>query len=122
MTQELDTQAGKQYSLDKTIMLWQEAQLRSQRVKEDTKWLDEYKDTIKAVAGEADEFTINGEVVARLVPGQLNVSKLAAEQPQLHQRYMRLVSKHQFDSGSLERDEPEIFEKYRARRFCVIGE
>lgn len=127
MTQELatpadDSPATKKFSLDQFAMLWHEYRMRKARIKADEEWCDTFTSNLKDMCGDASEFTFQGSKVANLVPGQLNVSKLEAEQPELHQQYTRLVSKHQFDRGSFERAEPEMFEKYRTRRFCVTGE
>lgn len=117
-----ETPAVRSFNMDQMALLWLEAKMRFARVKEDKKWLDEFKDGLKQLSNNADEFTINGNTVAQLELGQLNESKLAKELPQVHEQYMRMVAKHQFDRDAFAKEQPDLFKEYRARRFCVTGE
>jgi hypothetical protein len=60
--------------------------------------------------------------VAQLVPGQLNMSQLSKEQPEIIDRYTRTVTKTEFNKVAFELEEPELFEKYRAHRLVLTGE
>lgn len=127
MTQELtfpanNSPATRSYSLDQIGMLAQEARMRKKRLEEDKEWLEQWKTTLKDVSNNADEFTLAGHTFATLVPGQLNVSRLAKELPDVHTRYMRMVAKYQFDADAFAKEEPDLFDAYRARRFCFTGE
>lgn len=127
MDQDLVATADKtvkkpSYSLDQVTMLWQEYQMRRQRMEADKAFCDEFTQTLKGVCGDADEFTFQGKKVATLVLGQLNVTRLAEEQPELHEEYMRRVTKLQFDRDALKKERPDVYEEYQARRFCVTGE
>lgn len=98
-------------------MLWAEYCKRHKREAEDKKWMKEFRDTIKAVSGDAQEFKLRGVKVAMLVPGNLNRSLLAQEQPDLVKEYTRPVFKEEFDQAAFAKDHPELFEKYRAQAF-----
>lgn len=127
MAQELATPAAntpavRSFSMDQMALLWLEAKMRLARIKEDEKWLDEFKDGLKRLSSNAEEFTLGGDTVAQLRLGQLNESRLAKELPQVHEQYMRVVAKHQFDRDAFAKEQPDLFREYRARRFCVTGE
>lgn len=126
MSQELAIQAAKQpvrrYSLDPVRPAFEEFLMRSARLRSDERWCDKFKSMAKALAPDIDEYTIDGNAVAKIVPGQLNVSKLAEELPDIHAKYTRAVTKIEFDQEAFRRDEPELFKHYQARRFCVTGE
>ncbi len=108
---------GKVFHLDSVEMLWAEYCKRHKRAAEDTKWLEEFKATIKTVSGDAEEFKIKGTKVAMLVPGNLKRALLAKEQPDLVKEYTRPVFKEEFDQAAFASDHPELFEKYRAQAF-----
>lgn len=98
-------------------MLWAEYCERHARHLSDGKWLEEFKDTIKQVAGDASEFKLKGTKVAMLVPGNLKKALLAKEQPDLVKEYTRPVFKEEFDQEAFAKDHPDLFEKYRAQAF-----
>lgn len=107
----------KVFHLDSVGMLWQEYKMKHARHLADGKWLEEFKETIKKVVGDATEFKINGNKVAMLVPGNLNRQLLAKEQPDLVREYTRTVFKDEFDQVAFAKDHPELFEQYRAKAF-----
>lgn len=108
---------AKAFPLDSVEMLWNEYRMRHKRSLEDNKWLEEFKVTIKQVAGDASEFKLRGVKVAMLVPGNLKKSLLAKEQPDLVKEYTRPVFKEEFDQEAFAKDHPELYEKYRAQAF-----
>lgn len=113
----------QQFSLDNMALLAEEYRQRRRRMAEDKDWCDQFVEALKAMAGkDTEEFTLRGKVVAKLVPGQLNVSRIAKELPDIHAQYYRMVVKQEFDKKAFEQDEPELFETYRARRFCPTEE
>lgn len=91
--------------------------MRHAREAADKRWMKEFRETIKTVAGDAEEFRLDGVKVAILVPGNLNRTLLAAEQPDLVKEYTKLVCKEEFDQDAFAEDHPELFEKYRAQAF-----
>ena len=108
---------AKAFPLDSVEMLWNEYRMRHKRSLEDNKWLEEFKVTIKQVAGDASEFKLRGVKVAMLVPGNLKKSLLAKEQPDLVKEYTRPVFKEEFDQEAFAKDHPELYERYRAQAF-----
>lgn len=108
---------AKVFPLDSVEMLWNEYRMRHRRESEDKKWMKEFRETIKQVAGDASEFKLKGVKVAMLVPGNLNKSLLAAEQPDLVKEYTRPVFKEEFDQEAFAKDHPELYERYRAQAF-----
>lgn len=108
---------AKAFPLDSVEMLWNEYRMRHKRSLEDNKWLEEFKATIKQVAGDASEFKLRGVKVAMLVPGNLKKSLLAKEQPDLVKEYTRPVFREEFDQEAFAKDHPELYEKYRAQAF-----
>lgn len=83
--------------------------------KQAKKWLDNYKKLLKEVSGGANIFTIKDRQVAVMVPGKLNRTLLAQEQPDVVTRYTRQVVKVEFDEAAFRLEEPEMFEQYQAQ-------
>lgn len=107
----------KVFHLDSVEMLWEEYRKRHKQDIDNRKWMKEFKDTIKTVAGGAREFKLRGTRVALLVPGNLNRSLLEQEQPDLVKEYTRHVVKEEFDQAAFATDHPDLFAKYRAQAF-----
>lgn len=112
----------KEFSLDNMAMLWEERKRRHERYREDKKWLDEFNATLKTIAGEAQVFTLGRRKVARLVPGQLNESKLSKEQPEIIDQFTRRVTERRFDAGAFREEMPEIYARYQAQRLVMVDE
>ncbi len=110
------------FNLDTIEMLWNEFEKRRARAAEDKKWLDEFKATLKKVSGDAENYNLRGQRVARLIPGQLNLSLLNKERPDLVERYTRIIAKEQFDTEKFSGEEPDTFEQYRAKRLVLVSE
>lgn len=110
---------GKVFNLDNLEMTFEEFRRRHARQEADAKWLKEFKELIKDVSNGAEEFQLHGRQVAVLRPGNLNQSRLAAEQPEIIAKYTRVVAKHQFDVDAFRQEEPELFEQYRAQAFVL---
>ncbi len=110
------------FNLDTIEMLWNEFEKRRARAAEDKKWLDEFKATLKKVSGDAENYNLRGQRVARLIPGQLNLSLLNKERPDLVERYTRIIAKEQFDTEKFSSEEPDTFEQYRAKRLVLVSE
>lgn len=117
--QEELSSESKDFPLDNYELLWHGFVERHGCGARDEKWCDEFKGTLKQLAGTRSEFKLRGLLVARLVPGQLNKSLLAKEQPAIVEEYTVLVSKRQFDQGAFANELPEMFERYRAQRLVL---
>lgn len=114
--------ADKDFRLDSLASIWGEFEKRHTCGNNDDKWCGEFKDTLKTLARGADTFKLRGLLVARLVPGQLNRSLLAKEQPEIVDQYTVLVTKREFNQKGFADDLPELFEKYRAQRLVLASE
>lgn len=110
---------GTAFSLDTMRTLWAQfvEAKKLQRLAEAQ--VDEFTGALKQFSGGATEFTINKETVATLVPGQLNKSLLAKEQPDIVKQYTREVTREVFDEAAFRRDLPKIYEAYRAQRLVL---
>jgi hypothetical protein len=106
---------AKVFNLDNLEMTWEEFRKRHARHAADGKWLDEFKDLLKEVSNNADEFQLAGRQVAVLRPGNLNQKRLATEQPDVIARYTRSVYETKFDTEAFRQEMPELYEQYRAR-------
>jgi len=76
------------------------------------------RDRFKAMAGNADQFVIDGVVVAtHAISGPFNVSRFAKEQPHLYEQFLVPVTQMVFDQDAFEAAHPHLFhgDDYRAR-------
>lgn len=127
MSQDLVLPADKKlaviaYRLDPIRPLWVDAQAWHRNINIYKGKLDEFKAGLAEISHGANSFTLDGETVASMVPGQFNESKMAQELPDLHEEYMRMITKRQFDRAGFRKDHPQLYEQYRAQRFCFTGE
>lgn len=113
--------AVTKFSLDQVKMQWSEFLMRRKRHAEDKQWLDEFKALLKKVSDNADQYLLNNRTVARLTPGQLNLSDLSKEQPDVVKKYTRIIAEEKFDEETFRKDEPELYEQYRARRLTLVS-
>jgi hypothetical protein len=117
-----DPSPAKTFNLDNLAMLWEEFRKRHARHKADKKWLEEFKATLKKVSDNAEEFKLNGSKVAALQPGNLNISRLDKEQPDVVAKYTHIVAEQKFDTEWFRTEEPELFEQYRAKALVLTNE
>lgn len=111
----------KVFSLDSFQDSVAEYHLRRERMAGDKRWTDEFKDLVLRMAPEqTSEFQVAGRTVLRLVPGQLNLSKLAKERPDLLERFMRQRVVRDFDQAQFQQEEPELFKQYQAQRLTRV--
>lgn len=107
---------NKAFSLDSWQLLYDEYEKRYQRMNEDKKWIDEFQKQVSKLSGGADEYRINGALVAtHYRNGNLNLSKLEADHPDVVQRFTRPTVENKFDRTSFAEQEPELFAEYRAK-------
>lgn len=108
------------YELSDVQLAYEEFLLREQRRREDEQWIEEFRAQLDRISGGAEYFTLNGrEVLTYKRNGNLNAKKLEAEHPDLVARYTRLVTEMKLDKQALERDEPEIYNAFKAKVFRV---
>ncbi len=114
--------ADKAFRLDSLASLWSEFEDRHDRMATDKKWCDEFKDTLKKLAGPAQEFKLRNQKVATLVPGQLNKSLLRKEQPKVVQEYTVMVTKTEFNQTAFANEMPDMFAQYQVQRLVLATE
>lgn len=76
------------------------------------------RDRFKAMAGRANQFVLDGLVVAtHAISGAFNKSKLEREQPHLYEKYLVKVEMEVFDEEAFAKDHPTLYhgDEYRAR-------
>lgn len=110
------------FPIDEIALLHEEFLARKARLDEDTKWIKLYHEKLDALSGGAEVFTIRGQEVATYRRnGNLNLKRLESEQPELVQRFTRLVQELKFDRAAFEAEEPETFNAYRAKVFRLAA-
>lgn len=108
------------YDIARVELAYEEFLLRDQRRQEDTQWIEEFKAQLDRVSGGAEHFTLHGrEVLTYKRNGNLNSKKLGEQHPDLIAKYTRLVTELKLDKEALERDEPEIYNAFKAKVFRV---
>lgn len=111
----------KDYSLDNLALLWQEFQVRKQRCDEDARWIKEFKAQIDRLSGGAEVYQLAGaEVATYRRNGNLNLTKLEKEQPEVVARYTEMVAEHKFNKERFEAEQPELFAQYRAKVWRMV--
>lgn len=112
----------KEFPLDDVAQEFMKFRVIDKQYKEAGAWLDKYKKLLKQVCGDANQFTLKGKPVAVLVPGKLNETLLAKEQPAIIDEYTELVTVRQFNKARFAEERPEMFEQYRAQGLKLTGE
>lgn len=116
-----DKKKDVEFSLDRVEMQWDEFVIRRKRHDGDGKWLKEFKVLFGKLAGKANVFKLHNRKVAHYVLGQLNLSELQKEQPDVVKKYTRIIAEEKFDEEAFRKDEPELYKQYRARRLVLIS-
>jgi len=117
---EIALEAAQVYDIGIVGPGFEEFLLRDQRRQEDTQWIEEFKAQLDRISGGAEYFTLHGrEVLTYKRNGNLNSKKLGEQHPDLIAKYTRLVTELKLDKEALERDEPEIYNAFKAKVFRV---
>lgn len=114
--------ADKVFQVDKWKQAWSQLVEAKRAAAKAKKFADEAGDLFKELANGAKEFQLNGHTVATVVPGQLNMKKLMAEQPDLVEEFTEPQVTQVFNKIAFATKYPEIFEQYRAQRLVLAGE
>lgn len=109
----------KAYNIDKWRMQWAEYVARKKQQKEIKAFVDEAGELLKQLAGDAEVLSLGGNEVAKIVAGQLNKTRLAAEQPDLVQECTVTKIVERFDEALFRAKYPDIYKQYQARRLVV---
>lgn len=126
MSQDLVSPAGSAvanapYELAPIEALFHEFVTRRIRMRSDKKWTDEFKPNLDKLSGFANDFTLNGVKVATMQLGQLNLSQLQKEQPEMVARYTRIVAEEKFDEAAFRQEQPDLWTAYRARKLMLVS-
>lgn len=108
------------FHVDQFGTQWEAMVAAKRKQDELDKFVKEAKALFKTLAQGASEFRMGNQKVASIVPGQLNMSKLEEEQPDLVAEFTFMVTKPQFDAVAFAKAHPKIWEEYRAKRL-VFG-
>lgn len=110
------------YELSQLELVWGTAVLKHAQFKETKKWLDTFKEVLPGYTRDATLLTLHGrEVATYRRNGQLNLTELRKEQPDLVAKYTKLMTSMQFDETSFAHDHPDVYAAYRARRLVFVS-
>lgn len=94
--------------------IWKELQMRKARMLDDSKWCALAQEKIWAES-QGRPITLGGREVATYTrDGNFARKVFEAEQPELTERYTRIIAKDALDTEALRRDYPKVYEAYRA--------
>lgn len=103
-----------------TRQLWDQYFENCKEIKRLQAWCEDFEKELATASGDAQEYTLDGKVVAtHLRNGNFAEKRFAGEQPVLFEKYRRMVTELKFDRTLFAQENPELFEEYRARRFLV---
>lgn len=106
------------FELDTLGLLFEEFLTRHSRHAEDAKWLAEFKAEIRRASGDATVYRYRGRVVITDDRnGRFAAKALEAQDPDLYQRYVRIVADERFDEEAFRKDFPDLWERMRAQTF-----
>lgn len=107
----------KDFNLDNfDPALVHEFEMRKKRIAEDKRWTEEFQALMARLSGGADEYRLNGALVAtHYRNGNLNLSKLEAEHPDVVARFTELTTEPKFNRQRFAQEEPELFAAYRSQ-------
>jgi hypothetical protein len=112
----------KVFNLDNMPELWEQYVEKKKQQAQVKKWIDQFGDAFKRLAGDAKQLRLHGKLVGRLVCGQLNKTLLAQEQPHIIEKYTRTVTTQAFDEQAFKAENPEMYKQYQALRLTLAGE
>lgn len=95
--------------------IWTELQMRKARMLDDSKWCKLAQEKIWAES-QGRPITLHGAQVATYErDGNFARKVFEAEQPELTEKYTRIIATDALDVEALRRDYPKVYEAYRAR-------
>jgi hypothetical protein len=75
-----------------------------------------YKERFKELAADADEFVLDGEVVAsNRIAGAFQPSQLKADLPHMYNAYLKDKVVKEFDEPTFKEHNPEMWNRFRSR-------
>lgn len=115
-----ELQTPQTFPLENVGIYWEEFLLRKKRLDDDKKWVEAFKKRLDQISDGAETFSLEGEEVATYRrTGNLNLTRLEKEHPEIVARFTRLVQELKFDRALFEAEEPELHAEYKAKVFLV---
>lgn len=114
-----ETDKVRVFHLDRFSQQWDEYVTRNRHHKTEKKFLDEVADLFKELAKGNDQLWIGNREVGKIVAGQLNMTRLREEQPEIVEEFTEVVTMTEFNKISFQRKYPEIFRNYQAKKLVV---
>lgn len=109
------------YALDRFGAQFGQYLVHHAAVKGPNEYMKQFKAILPALVDSASLLTIGNRPVATFrYDGKLAVERLAKEQPEIYERYLRRVSKLEFDKEEFAAHEPGLFQLYRGRSFRLV--
>lgn len=113
---------NKVFHLDKWKQAWAqlvEAKLKQREAKQ---FADEAGELFKELSAGASQFKLNGHIVAHVIPGQLNMKKLTAEQPDIVAELTESQVTQVFNKIRFAKEYPDLFAQYQAQRLVLADD
>lgn len=112
----------KIYDMGRLKLLWGEYLRWHAMHLEAKKWMDTFKDLLDVETGNATLLRLESKPVATYRRnGQLGLKRLAAEQPQIVEKYTKMKWVEEFDKEAFASEEPTLYGQYRARRLVLVS-
>lgn len=109
----------KVFHLDRFAQQWEEYVARNRNFKAEKAFLDEVGDLFKELAKGNDQLWIGNKEVGKIVAGQLNMTRLREEQPDIVEQFTEVVTTTEFNKLAFQKAYPEIFRQYQAQKLVV---
>ena len=111
-----------QFDLGQLQLVFGEYRRHHATIQEPTRWMKQFKALLAPVVKQASLLTLGGNAVATYrYDGKLATKRLEEEQPHIHAKYMRRVSKLEFDEEAFRAEEPVLHQLYRGRSFRLVN-
>lgn len=108
----------KRFDVGTLRATWEEFRMRQQRMREDKKWTDDFKENIRQQAGVGTEFYLDGTLVATYYQtDRFRAKEFEAENPDVFRQYVTRKVVEEFDEECFKADHPAIWEQYRSASF-----
>lgn len=110
----------KRFDLEPVGMTYEEYLLRRARRMEDEKWMELFREGIRKQSGDAEEFFLNGTLVATCyIDGKFKQREFEEANPHIVEHYTDYVTEKKFNVERFKEENPEIYEQYRATSFRI---
>lgn len=110
------------FALEPLTLQWGEYLMRHNQKAEATKWIDEFKPLLRRHIGKATLLQLSGRPVATFRrDAKLNLTQLRKEQPQIVEKYTRIIAEEKFDEAAFLRDLPDVHAAYRGESLRLVA-